>query len=183
MIREHYLEDSLVQFKKYKHLADRALAQVTDEQFFQAIDPDTNSIAIMVKHMAGNMHSRWTDFLTTDGEKPDRYRDREFELEPFDTRERLLERWESGWETAVESISALEWNDLEKTVTIRGEPHTVIEAINRQLTHYAYHVGQIVLLARHFTGDDWKWLSIPKGKSADYEVSKEGKQLEMDEEK
>lgn len=180
MIREHYLQDALVQLKKYKELAERGFGQVSDEQFFQAIDPHSNSIAIIVKHLAGNMHSRWTDFLTTDGEKPDRNRDREFELEPLDTRERLLKRWESGWETTLESISALEWKDLEKTVPIRGEPHTVVEAINRQLTHYAYHTGQIVLLARHFAKDHWQSLSIPKGESVDYEVSKEGKQLEMD---
>jgi hypothetical protein len=180
MIREHYLKDAILQLKKSKHLVDRALSQVSDEQFFQVIDPHSNSIAIMVKHLAGNMRSRWTDFLTTDGEKSDRYRDREFEIEPFDTRERLLERWESGWETAVNSISTLEWKDLEKTVTIRGEPHTVIEAINRQLTHYAYHAGQIVFLARHFAGDNWQWLSIPKGKSTAYEVSKEGERLELD---
>ncbi|MEE8277979.1 MAG: DUF1572 family protein [Thermoanaerobaculia bacterium] len=174
MIREHYVEDALRQLRKYKELADRAIAQVSGEQMFQALDDESNSIAIVMKHLAGNMRSRWTDFLTSDGEKADRHRDREFELEEADTRERLVAAWEAGWEQAIGAVSAIGWQDLERTVTIRGEPHTVIEAINRQLTHYAYHVGQIVLLARHFAGGGWQSLSIPKGKSAEYEVSKEG---------
>ncbi len=174
MIRDDYLEDVLLELRKYKGLAERAMAQVSDEQFFQALDAETNSIAIVVKHMSGNMRSRWTEFLTTDGEKPDRHRDREFELEEGDTRARLLARWEAGWERALEAISALGWRDLEKRVTIRGEPHTVVQAINRQLTHYAYHVGQIVLIARHIAGPDWQWLSVPRGKSAVIDVSKEG---------
>jgi hypothetical protein len=174
MIREHYLKDALRQLRKHKDLADRAIAQVSDEQLFEALDAETNSIATVMKHLAGNMRSRWTDFLTTDGEKPDRQRDREFERRETDTRQSLLAAWEAGWEEAIGTISAIGWGDLERSVTIRGEPHTVVEAINRQLTHYAYHVGQIVLLARHFAGDAWQWLSIPKGKSAEYEVSKEG---------
>jgi hypothetical protein len=126
-----------------------------------------------MKHMAGNMHSRWTDFLTSDGEKPDRHRDSEFERQAK-TADDLRQRWEAGWELAVGTISELDWRDLERQVTIRGEPHTVLAAISRQLTHYAYHVGQIVLLARHLAGPDWQWLSIPPGKSAEFEVSKEG---------
>ncbi len=174
MIRENYLEDALRQLRKHKNLADRAIAQISDEQLFETLGAETNSIATVMKHLAGNMRSRWTDFLTTDGEKPDRQRDREFELQETDTRQSLLAAWEAGWDRAIGTISAIGWNDLESSVTIRGETHTVVEAINRQLTHYAYHVGQIVLLARHFAGDAWQWLSIPKGKSAEYEVSKEG---------
>jgi hypothetical protein len=174
MIREHYLEDVLRQLQKYKKLAEGAIGQVTDEELFQALDAESNSIALIVKHMAGNMRSRWVAFLTTDGEKADRDRDPEFEREETDTRESLLEGWEAGWELTVGAISEIGWEDLEKTVTIRGERHTVVEAINRQLTHYAYHVGQIALLARHLRGEDWRWLSIPKGKSKEYEVSKEG---------
>ena len=174
MIRDHYLEDVLLQLRKHKNLAERAIAQVSDERLFRALDAESNSIAVVMKHLAGNMRSRWTEFLTTDGEKPDRDRDGEFELEEADSREKLTAAWEEGWERAIGAISAIGWQDLEGTVTIRGESHTVLEAINRQLTHYAYHVGQIVLLARHFAGDSWQYLSIPKGKSAEYEVSKDG---------
>ena len=173
MIRDHYLEDVLRQLRKYKELADRAIAQVSDEQLFTALDAETNSIAIVMKHMAGNMRSRWTDFLTTDGEKPDRHRDTEFERRGETTAD-LRQSWEAGWELTMGAIAALGWRDLEREITIRGEPHGVVAAVNRQLTHYAYHVGQIVLLAHHFAGPDWQWLSIPRGKSADFEVSKEG---------
>ncbi len=173
MIRDRYLEDALRQLRKYKELADRAIAQVSDEQLFAALDGETNSIAVVMKHMAGNMRSRWTDFLTTDGEKPDRHRDTEFERHG-ETAADLHRSWEAGWKVTIASVSELGWQDLERQVTVRGEPHSVLAAINRQLTHYAYHVGQIVLLARHFAGPDWRYLSIPPGKSADYEVSKEG---------
>ena len=173
MIRDRYLEDALRQLRKYKELADRAIAQVDEERLFTAIDGHNNSIAIVMKHLAGNMRSRWTDFLTSDGEKPDRHRDTEFERGE-ETAGELRRRWDAGWELTIAAIGELGWKDLERTVTIRGEPHDVIAAINRQLTHYAYHVGQIVLLARHFAGDDWRWLSIPPGKSQEYEVSKEG---------
>ncbi len=173
MIRDRYLEDVLRQLRKYKQLAERAIAQVDDEQLFTPLDGGGNSIAIVMKHMAGNMRSRWTDFLTTDGEKPDRHRDAEFERCEM-TAHDLRRSWESGWQTTLDAIAGLGWQDLERTVTIRGEPHNVIAAINRQLTHYAYHVGQIVLLAQQFAGDDWQWLSIPPGKSGEFEVSKEG---------
>ena len=182
MIREEYLQDVVRQLRKYKGLADRAIAQVSDEQLFEALDADSNSIAIVMKHLAGNMRSRWTDFLTSDGEKPDRHRDGEFEHQEADTRERVVAAWEAGWDRTLEEISSIGWQDLEKSVTIRGEPHTVIEAINRQLAHYAYHVGQIVLLARHFAGDAWQWLSIPKGASAEYDVSKEGTRYSVEKE-
>lgn len=182
MIRRHYLEDVLAQLGKYKKLAEGALAQIDDADLFRTFDLESNSIAIVMKHMAGNMRSRWTDFLTTDGEKPDRYRDREFELDEDDTAEVLRRAWDRGWELTFEAISALGPTDLEKTVTIRGEPHTVVEAINRQLTHYAYHVGQIVWLARFFAGDDWESLSVPRGMSAAYEVSKRGATYETSDE-
>ena len=174
MIRENYLQDVVLQFGKYKEVADRAVAQVSAEQMFAVLGEESNSIAVVMKHMAGNMLSRWTDFLTTDGEKADRQRDREFEVEASDSREAVLARWEEGWRVTLETVSSLVWKDLERTVTIRGETHTVVEAINRQLSHYGYHVGQIVLLARHAAGAKWQSLSIPKGKSTDYEVAKEG---------
>ena len=145
-----------------------------DEAFFTPLDPEGNSVALIVKHLAGNMRSRWRDFLTTDGEKPDRERDREFVAEPGDTRDGLRAAWNEGWELALGAVGALGPDDLERIVRIRGEPHTALEAINRQLTHYAYHVGQIVLLAKHFAGPAWSSLSIPKGASREYEVAKDG---------
>lgn len=178
MIAEHYLQDVLRQLSKYKELAERAMEQVSTEQLFETLDPESNSIALIMKHMAGNMRSRWRDFLTSDGEKPDRDRDREFVTEAEDTKENLLARWEEGWEHVFAAIGSLGAEDLERIVTIRGEPHTVLEAINRQLTHYAYHVGQIVFLAKHFAGAEWKSLSIPRGRSRDYDVSKEGRTYE-----
>jgi hypothetical protein len=174
MIEQHYLDDALRQLRKLKTQADQALTQTTDEHLFARLDPEANSIAVIMKHMAGNMRSRWTDFLTTDGEKPDRERDSEFELNSADTRESVFARWEHGWATVLGSIAALTPADLGKTVRIRGESHTVIEAINRQTSHYAAHVGQIVLLAKHYAGADWKTLSIPRGKSKEFDVSKSG---------
>lgn len=173
-LARHYLDDALGEFRKLKSFADKAVAQVSDEDWFRQLDPESNSIAIVMKHILGNMRSRWTDFLTTDGEKPDRDRDTEFELGGADTKERLLERWESGWRLLFEAISPLTAEDLQRTVTIRGEPHTVLQAINRQLTHYAGHVGQIVYLAKHFAGERWKTLSIPRGKSRQFDVTKAG---------
>lgn len=162
MIKQHFLDDCLFQLRKLKTQADKAMAQVDEGQFFALIDADANSIALIVKHVAGNMRSRWTDFLTTDGEKPDRHRDTEFELEAADTRGALLGRWETGWDLLFKTMVSLKPDDLGRTVTIRGEPHTVVQAINRQLSHYSAHVGQIVLLAKHFAGPQWKTLSIPK---------------------
>ena len=162
MIEQHFLDDCLVQLRKLKAQADKAMAQIDDEQFAALIDPDANSIALIVKHVAGNMRSRWTDFLTTDGEKPDRDRDSEFEAHPGDTRAALLARWEDGWNRLLAAVSALRPGDLQKTVMIRGEPHTVVQAINRQMSHYSAHVGQIVLLAKHFAGPGWQTLSMPK---------------------
>lgn len=148
-------------------MAEKAIAQITDEEFFAAIDAEANSIAVIVKHIAGNQISRWTDFLNFDGEKPDRFRDGEFEM-IGDTRESLLQFWERGWNTLFDAVEPLTPEDFSKTVTIRGEPHTIAEALNRQLTHYTYHIGQIVLLAKHFRSADWKTLSVPKNRSAEF---------------
>lgn len=161
----NYHADALKSFRNYKKLAERAIEQVSDEEFFALIDPEANSTAVIVKHIAGNLHSRWRDFLTTDGEKPDRNRDTEFEMID-DTRESLMRFWEAGWQTLFDNVEPLTVEDLARQVTIRDEPHTVIEAINRQLTHYAYHVGQIILLAKHFKSADWKTLSVPKNESS-----------------
>jgi len=162
-----YIEDSLSLFRYYKKLAEGAMDQVTDAQLFEALDEEMNSIAIIAKHMAGNMRSRWTDFLTSDGEKPNRNRDSEF-VEPPTTRAELLKMWNEGWERVFKALEPLTDWDLERKITIRGEPHSVMQAINRQIAHYAYHVGQIVFLAKHFKGSDWKSLSVPKNKSGEF---------------
>ncbi len=171
------LDDALYSFRSYKRLAERALEQVSDDEFFARIDDESNSLALMVKHIAGNQRSRWTDFLTSDGEKPDRHRDTEFEL-MNDTRESLLKYWESGWTTLFDALEGLTPEDLEKTVAIRGEPHTVVEAIIRQLTHYAYHIGQIVFLAKHLRASEWKTLSVPRNRSAEFNQFLAEKQAE-----
>jgi hypothetical protein len=162
-----YLQDSLAIFRQYKRLADRAMEQVSDEQLFAVLDPEANSIAIIVKHMAGNMRSRWTDFLTSDGEKPSRNRDSEF-AGPAATRKDLLADWESGWACLFSALEPLTDADLGRTITIRGEAHSVMQAVNRQVAHYAHHVGQIVLLAKHFACDHWQSLSVPRNKSAEF---------------
>ena len=161
-----YLKDASDLCRYYKRLGDRAMEQTPDEGLFATLDAESNSIAIIVKHLAGNMRSRWTDFLTTDGEKPDRNRDSEFEAPPT-TRIALLDLWESGWKPVFEALAPLTEADLGRTIPIRGEPHSVMQAINRQLAHYAYHVGQIVYLAKHFAGPEWKSLTVPRGKSAE----------------
>jgi hypothetical protein len=170
-----YLDDVRRQLGKLKTLAERAMAQIGDEAFFHTLDAEANSVALIVKHLAGNMRSRWTDFLTADGEKPDRGRDEEFERRGSDDRAALMARWEDGWGRLLAAVEPLAAADLGRTVTIRGEPHTVLQAIDRQLVHYAYHVGQIVLLAKHHAGAAWTSLSIPRGRSADFDVSKEGR--------
>ncbi len=162
-----YLEDSVALFRYYKKLAERAMEQVTDEQLFATLDEEANSIAIVVKHMAGNMRSRWTDFLTTDGEKPDRDRDTEF-VDPPATREALLAAWEDGWSRLFGALEPLSDADLARTITIRGEAHSVMQAVNRQVAHYSYHVGQIVLLAKHFAYERWQSLSVPRNRSAEF---------------
>jgi uncharacterized protein DUF1572 len=165
---ESYLDDVRRQFHGQKKLAEKAMAQVTDAQFFATLDPESNSIALIVKHIAGNARSRWMDFFTSDGEKPDRHRDSEFEIEEREGRAALIERWEKGWGYLFEIVDHLAPEDLERVVTIRGEPHTVVKAVNRQLAHYGYHIGQIVFLAKHYAGPRWESLSIPRGKSEEF---------------
>jgi hypothetical protein len=164
-----YLQDSIGLFHYYKKLGERAMAQCPDEALFVTLDAESNSIAIIVKHMAGNMRSRWLDFLTTDGEKPGRNRDTEFETPPA-TRAELMEMWERGWKYVFDALEPLTEADLTRTVTIRTEPHSVMQAINRQIAHYAHHVGQILFLAKHLTFTKmgkWESLSVPRGKSAE----------------
>lgn len=166
----NYLRDAIGLLHYYKKQAERAMAQCPDEGLFTALDAESNSIAIIAKHMAGNMRSRFTDFLTSDGEKPDRNRDTEFENAPR-TRAELLVMWERGWKTLFEALEPLTEADLTRTVTIRTEPHSVMQALNRQLAHYPHHIGQILLLAKHFTlvkTGKWESLSVPRGKSAEF---------------
>lgn len=165
---KNYFEDALSALRAYKKLAEKAIAQLKDEEFFVTLDEESNSIAIIMKHMAGNMFSRWTDFLTTDGEKPDRNRDLEFVIDAQTTKDAVIAYWERGWARVFEALEPLRPEDFEKTVTIRGEEHTIVEAINRQLMHYAYHVGQIVFLAKHFRSAQWESLSIPRNRSAEF---------------
>jgi len=162
-----YLQDSLSLFRYYKNLSERAMAQVTDEQLFAVLDGEMNCIAIIVKHMAGNMRSRWLDFLTSDGEKADRKRDTEFENPP-ETRADLLKMWEGGWNHVFSALEPLSDADVNRTVEIRGEPHSVMQAIHRQIAHYAYHCGQIVFLAKHLQATQWKPLTVPRGKSEEF---------------
>jgi Protein of unknown function (DUF1572) len=155
------LAESLTLFRQYKSMAERAMAQVSDEQLTQTLDPESNSIALIVKHLAGNMRSRWTDFLTTDGEKPDRDRDSEFEFPPA-TRAELLSIWEAGWRCLFTAVEPLTDGDLTRAVSIRGEPHSVMQAIIGQLTHYAAHTGQIIFIAKHYQSSRWRTLSLPR---------------------
>jgi len=165
---QHYLADALRTFRDYKTLAERAFAQISDEDFFKTIDDESNSIAINIKHMAGNMLSRWTDFLTTDGEKPERNRDIEFVILPGTTRDEMIAYWEKGWKCVFDAVEPLQPADLMRTVRIRQQDHTVIQAINRQIAHYAYHTGQIVFLAKHFKSSEWQSLSVPRNRSAEF---------------
>ena len=167
-VTENYLADAVSTFRAYKKLAEKAVEQVTDEELFVTIDEESNSIAVMMKHIAGNMLSRWTDFLTTDGEKPDRNRDMEFVIDPATTKNELMKYWQRAWQTVFGAVEPLQAADFERRVKIRGEEHTIVEAINRQLTHYAYHVGQIVFLAKHFRSTEWKSLSVPRNRSAEF---------------
>jgi len=168
----HYLEEARRQLRGHKRMGEGAMAQLRDEDFFVTLDPEANSIAILVKHLAGNMRSRFTDFLTSDGEKPDRFRDQEFELTPATTRAQVMKWWEEGWACVFGAIDPLQPEDVMRTVTIRGEPHTVLQAINRQIAHYAQHIGQIVFLAKHLRSSEWKTLSIPRGKSEEFKQHK-----------
>jgi hypothetical protein len=167
-IEKHFLENSIGVFKNYRALAEKSFAQLEEDADFHFVpDPESNSIAVIMKHMSGNMISRWTDFLTTDGEKPNRNRDSEF-VDTGAKREEIIEYWNKGWQVFLDTLNSLQPEDLLKTVTIRGEALTVMQALNRQTAHYAYHVGQIVYLAKHIRSDKWKTLSIPKNKSAEH---------------
>ena len=165
--RTAYVRDIARTYRNYKTLGERAIAQVSDGDLHTLVDAGANSIAIVVKHLAGNLRSRFTDFLTTDGEKPTRHRDGEFEMPDRMSRDEMLQAWESSWAVALAAIDGLTPEDLDRTVYIRGEEFLVVEALNRLAAHAAYHVGQIVFLAKHFAGPDWKSLSIPRNRSAD----------------
>lgn len=166
-----YLADALKRFREAKAQCDRALAQVSVERWTHRLDPESNSLATLMRHLSGNMLSRWTDFLTTDGEKPERDRDAEFEDPEALDPEALRARWERGWACLLGALEGLTDADLDRTVTIRHEPHTVLEAINRQLTHYPYHAGQLVLLAKHLASGSWEPLSVPRGGSRTYNAT------------
>jgi len=167
-VEKHFLEEVRRQFRGHKRVGEGAIAQLKDDELFVAIDQESNSVAILVKHLAGNMHSRFTDLLTSDGEKPDRHRDQEFELAPNTTREELMRAWEQGWTLVFSAVGSLKPDDVMRTVYIRQEPHTVLQALNRALAHYAFHVGQIVFLAKHLRASEWKTLSVPRGKSEEF---------------
>jgi Protein of unknown function (DUF1572) len=170
-IASHYLDEARRQFRGHKRMAEGAMSQLSDEEFFVTLDPESNSVAILVKHLAGNMRSRFTDFLTTDGEKPDRFRDREFELGAGTTRADVMKWWEEAWNCVFSAIESLKPEDVMRTVTVRGQPHTVMQAINRQIAHYAQHTGQIVFLSKHLRLGEWKTLSIPRGKSEEFKIA------------
>jgi uncharacterized damage-inducible protein DinB len=167
-IASPYLDEVFRSLRGHKRLADDAIAQLSDQQFFALPDPESNSVAIIVKHMAGNMRSRFTDFLTSDGEKPDRNRDREFLMHNDAKRDEVLRAWEQNWQLVFETINSLQPADLDRTLTIRGEPHSVLQALNRAVVHLAYHAGQITFLAKHWKGAEWKSLSVPKGQSEQF---------------
>ena len=173
--RQQYLDDAVARFRAVKRQADKSLEQVSDEEFFQRIDAEANSLAQIVKHVSGNLRSRWTDFLTSDGEKPERRRDTEFEIGEAEARAALTERWEQGWRLLFESLAALTPADLDRQITIRGEPHTIVEALSRQLSHQSAHIGQITFLAKHLRGAGWRTLSIPRGKSEEFNAEKRRK--------
>jgi hypothetical protein len=166
----HYLEEAGRQMQGTKRMAEGAISQLRDEDLFATIDPEANSVAILVKHMAGNMRSRFRDFLTTDGEKRDRFRDNEFELNSETSRADVMRWWEEGWAQVFSTLDSLKPENAMQTVTIRGEPHTVLQAINRQIAHYALHTGQIIFLAKHLRSSAWKTLSIPRGKSEEFKM-------------
>jgi hypothetical protein len=170
-VAAHYLEEIQRQLRGHKRMAEAAISRLDDRDLVTVIDPESNSIAILVKHIAGNARSRFSDFLTSDGEKPDRFRDREFELTAGTSREQLMQWWEEGWAYVFSAIEALRPEDLMRTVTIRQEPHTVVQALNRALAHYSQHIGQIVFLAKHLRSEKWQTLSIPRGRSEEFKTA------------
>lgn len=174
-VAAHYLEEIQRQFRGHKRMGEQAIVQVKDDELLALIDPESNSIAMLVKHLAGNMRSRFTGFLSSDGEKPDRFRDREFEIHSATTRAEIMKWWEEGWNHVFSALAALKPEDVMRGTTIRGEPHTGLQALNRSLAHYAYHVGQIVFQAKHFRSQEWKTLSVPKGKSEEFNAEMRAK--------
>jgi Protein of unknown function (DUF1572) len=170
VLARHYLDEVARQLRGYKRVGEGALAQLRNEDFLVVLDPESNSIATLVKHLAGNMRSRFTDFLTTDGEKPDRFRDQEFLVDANTTREEIMSWWDQGWTHVFSTVEELRPADIMQTIYIRNEPHTVVQALNRALAHYAMHVGQIVFLAKHLRSSEWKTLSVPKGKSEEFKA-------------
>jgi hypothetical protein len=173
-----YLDEARRSLRGHKRLAEGAISQLSDPELFLQLDPESNSVAVIMKHIAGNMRSRLSDFLTTDGEKSDRHRDLEFEISPATTRAQLMDMWEAGWQIAFGTFAALQPADLERRVTIRGEPYTALQALHRAVAHYAYHAGQIVFLAKHFRGAAWKTLSIARGESEQFNAAKLGGQAD-----
>jgi hypothetical protein len=170
-LASQYLEEMKRQFRGHKRMGEAAMAQLDERDFLVALDPQSNSVAMLVKHISGNARSRFTDFLSSDGEKPDRFRDREFEVPESTTRAEVMRWWEQAWTHVFSTLDMLQPQDVQRTVTIRGEPHTVMQALNRALAHYAQHIGQIVFLAKHLRSEQWQTLSIPRGKSGDYKAS------------
>ena len=171
MASSAFIQNSISESRRNKETAEKAIAQIPDAALLEVLDEESNSIAMLIKHLAGNLNSRWSDFLISDGDKPGRKRDAEFQSHADDTRENLMARWEAGWSCLFSALERLQPEDLEKTVTIRSEPCTVLEAIHRGILHAAYHVGQIVFLAKHYTGGNWQSLSIPRGKSEAYRAA------------
>jgi len=170
-----YLDEIRRQLRGHKRMAEAAMSQLDDKNFFATIDPESNSVAVIAKHIAGNARSRFTDFLTTDGEKPDRFRDREFEISTTTSRGEVMRWWEEGWSIVFATLDSLNPEDITRTATIRQEPHTVLQALNRALAHYAQHIGQIVFLAKHLRSSEWKTLSIPRGKSEEFKTASPGR--------
>lgn len=171
-----FLTDARQRFESIKGNVERAAAQVSDQQFFQPLEEDGNSIALLMKHMSGNLESRFTDFLTSDGEKPTRDRDGEFVREAGDTRETIVTGWKRGWDALWGALDSVSAGDLLRTVKIRGEPHTVVQALLRQVAHQSMHAGQVIILAKHYAGAKWETLSIPRGKSKEFEARMREKQ-------
>jgi hypothetical protein len=175
-----YLEEAYRSLRGHKRLAEGAMEQIDDEQFFRVLDPESNSVALIVKHITGNQRSRFTDFLTSDGEKPWRDRDSEFISTGQDTREALMKRWEENWKLVLDTVKSLKPEDLSRTVSVRGETYPALVAVHRQVAHYAYHVGQIVFLAKHLRSSGWKSLSIPRGQSNSPETKRAEKNWKAD---
>jgi hypothetical protein len=176
-VAAQYLEEMKRQFRGHKRMGEAAVAQLEDKDIFATLDPESNSVAALIKHIAGNARSRFTDFLTSDGEKPDRFRDQEFEISEETTRQEVLDWWEQGWTRVFSTLDSLNPEDVQRTITIRQEPHSVMQALNRALAHYAQHIGQIVFLSKHLRSSQWRTLSIPRGESENYKAARPKPQI------